>query len=333
MAKTLYITWYCGFLWLLIGCTSIIQPKKQDSNPDTQKPTLIPEVNAVPIISSPIHIKEKEDPNSTTKTEPVIPEPTPEASWNPLYSQSEAILSEFVDDRGLVNYAGLRRKRVQLKDVLRLYAHLDPNEYGQWPPSHQAAFWINAYNLHALKTVTDQYPFRGSHWMNLYYGADSLRHIRGFKTQYKFILMDEEFTLSTIENRILKRKFRNPNLFFALAQQTYTSPPLANRAYRGNTLEKQLKRQIKIFVQRPDSFRIDRVKNDVWLSPVFSLLAPTLIDSYGIDRKYKDHPPGERAILNFISDYISEDDKVYLETANYRIRYRKYNWRLNDASR
>ena len=38
----------------------------------------------------------------------------------------------------------------------------------------------------------------------------------------------------------------------------------------------------------------------------------------------------ERAVLNFISAYVSEADARYLATESYAIGYQKYDWSLNE---
>ena len=43
------------------------------------------------------------------------------------------ILKTFVDDKGMVDYKTLRRKRLNLKSLLQEFDNLDPNEYRSHP--------------------------------------------------------------------------------------------------------------------------------------------------------------------------------------------------------
>jgi hypothetical protein len=248
------------------------------------------------------------------------------------YHRIDRLLSEFVDENGFVDYKTLRRQRVRLKSLLRYIANQDPADYATWPEDEKIAFWLNAYNLHALKIVVDHYPIQGSRWLNMTYGPDSLRHIKGFKTHFKFLVMDEEFTLAGIENRIMNQRFRDPRLYFALAQQTYSSPPLAQRAYRGAHLWERIEAQTKAYLNSAQGVRIEPEKQKVWLPALFGIMGDCLQETYGVDRKFKDFPTLERAMLHFVSRYVPPADQRYLETGNYRIHYHTYNWRLNDRS-
>ena len=54
---------------------------------------------------------------------------------------------------------------------------------------------------------------------------------------------------------------------------------------------------------------------------------------YGTDRKSKTCDPETRAVLNFITNYLSREDAYFLEVENYAIEYMNFDWRLNDTSR
>ncbi|GAF89017.1 unnamed protein product, partial [marine sediment metagenome] len=80
------------------------------------------------------------------------------------------ILKTFVDDKGMVDYKTLRRKRLNLKSLLQEFDELDPNEYRTWSNEDKIAFWLNAYNIQMLKIITDNYPIRSSRILRLYPG-------------------------------------------------------------------------------------------------------------------------------------------------------------------
>ncbi len=271
---------------------------------------------------------------AVSEREPCLPptEPTPPDPRQIRRDTMDRILWEFVDERGFVEYKALRRQRARLKAILRGFAGQDPADYASWPEDDQIAFWLNAYNFHALKIVVDHYPIQGSRWLNIYHGPDSLRHIKGFKTHYRFIIMDEEFTLAGIESRIINKRYGDARLYFALAQQTHSSPPLARHAYRGQRLWESLDAQTGAYLRGEHGVRIERAKSRVWLPTLFSIVGDCLAETHRVDRKFKNLPPRERAILHFVSPHLDSADQQYLQTANYRIDYHRYNWRLNDRS-
>ena len=54
------------------------------------------------------------------------------------------------------------------------------------------------------------------------------------------------------------------------------------------------------------------------------------IKKYGTDKKFKDHDPAVRAILNFTAKYISAQQTSFLETGNYSVKNVKYDWNINE---
>ncbi len=259
------------------------------------------------------------------------PKPGPTASF---YDECAEFLKSFVDDKGMVDYKSLRRKRLQLRAILQEFDNLDPNEYESWPKEDKIAFWINVYNLQKLSVITDHYPIEASRFNILFYGPSSIRHIEGEITRRKFLVMDEEFSFAEIDRRFFRRKFSDPRIFFAITGACLSSPPLRNEPYYGYRLDEQLEDQTEKFVSSPLAFRIDREKERVYLSAMFQ------ISSYGrefqkkyvITRKFKEQTPPTRAVLSFISNYISEQDVSFLEVGNYTVKYMRYDWTINDSS-
>lgn len=281
----------------------------------------------------------KAEPNKvkSIKPEPNDVKPPPKVTF---HDKCASILNKFVNDKGIVDYRKLKLKRLKLKQLMGEFAKLGRNEYNSWPKEDKIAFWINAYNLQMLKIIIDNYPIESYRWLHLLpgWGPDSIRHINkrigGINKQKFKVMEDEVFTLMEIEQRFFRKEFREPRVFFALSYATFSSPPLRNEPYYGHKLYKQLDDQAKKFLSSPLAFKIDRKKRRVYLSAV---LQPTwfgseFIHKYGTNKKFKDQQPVVRAVLNFLTNYISEQDKHFLEVENYSVEYMKPDWRLNDSS-
>jgi hypothetical protein len=253
-----------------------------------------------------------------------------------FHDKCSDILSEFVNDYGMVDYQGLRRKRLELRALLREFDTLDPREYESWTKEDKIAFWINVYNLQKLSVVTDNYPIQpSSRILTIFYrGTNSIRHIEEKIASHKFLVMDEEFTFAAIEKRFFRGEFDDPRIFFALSYACLSSPPLRNEPYYGHNLSEKLDEQVERFLSSPLAFSIDREKQKVYLSALFqsSWYGRDFIKKFAIDRKFKDHPSETRAVLNFITNYISREDVNFLETGNYTIKYMTFDWTINDGS-
>lgn len=265
------------------------------------------------------------------KGEPNQAKPSSAISFHDKFAD---ILKIYVNNRGMVNYKELRYKRPELKNLLDEFANLDPNEYNRWPKEDKIALWINAYNIQMLKIITDNYPIAGSRFLNPIYGSTSIRHIKGIWTSYKFIVMDEEFTLAEIDRRFLTKEFDEPGIFFAICLASYSSPPLRNEPYYGYKLYQQLEDQVKKSLSNPEFFRIDRENKKVYLS---AILHPTwrgkeFVRRFGTDKKFKDQEPETRAVLSYISKYLPQQDVDFLEVGNYSVKFLRYDWTLNDGS-
>jgi hypothetical protein len=270
----------------------------------------------------------------------VPPEPVkpPEVKPRPIVSfhdKCAVILKNYVDDKGMVDYKTLKRKKLELNRLLDEFAKLDPREYNSWPKEDKIAFWLNAYNIKMLEIIVENYPIESSRILRIIWPPDSIRHIDkniGGISKQKFIVMDEEFTLKEIEQRFFREEFDEPRAFLAISRASLSSPPLRNEPYYGYRLYEQLDDQAKKFLSSPLAFRIDRKEQRVCLSAIFqpTWYGKEFISKYGTDKKFKDQPPGVRAVLSFASNYISQQDVAFLEVENYSIKYINYNWRLNE---
>jgi hypothetical protein len=239
-------------------------------------------------------------------------------------------LSAYVDDKGRVDYKKLRLKRLELIQVLREFDELAPKKYDSWPETEKIAFWINAYNLCTIKVVIDNYPIKASRYMTLFYPANSIRQISRPWTMHKFSIMQVEYTLREIEQRILLRQFSEPRICFTLSYASMDGPHLRNEPYTGPRLDKQLDEQVRSFIGNKQGFYIDKENEDVYLSVIFKWYAEHLAKKFGTDNKFIDHPPEIRTALNFISSYLSRADVDFLERKDYSVEYIKYDWTLNE---
>ena len=245
------------------------------------------------------------------------------------------LLRDYVQDDGYVDYGSLRRRRLEVKQLVMDLGELDPNIYASWPKGEQLAFWINAYNLKMLEIITRNYPIQSSRWLRLTWPPTDIRHIAGIWTDYRLLVMDEEFTLAEVERRFFHTTLGDPRAYLAITYACRSGPPLRKKPYEGKDLDRQLDEQVKTFLSGPQGFSIDRRNMVVHLSAIFkpAWRGKEFVPRYGTDKKFKGREPETRAVLNFITNYLSREDAYFLETENYAIEYMSFDWRLNDASR
>jgi len=203
-------------------------PRPRLSEPDQNEPDKIKPIDIEPDEIVPTGLE-------PGRVEPAVSEPddlksVPAATF---HDKCKDILKEFVYDNGMVDYQGLRRKRLELRALLREFDKLDRGIYESWPVDDKIAFWINVYNLHKLSVITDNYPIKpSSRVLTIFYrGTNSIRHIEEKITQHKFLVMDEEFTFAVIEKLYFRGEFDDPRVFFAISSGCLSSPPLRNEPY------------------------------------------------------------------------------------------------------
>ena len=314
-----------------------VGPKEIESN-KVEPPLVEPnETELTKVVPNELAVT-KTEPNKveSIKAEPNDVKPPPKVTF---HDKCANILSSFVNNEGMVDYRKLKQKRLKLKKVLDEFAELNSDEYNSWPKEDKIAFWINAYNLQMLQIIVENYPIDSIRLFHLLPGwePDSIRHINkriGGINKQKFLIMDEEFTLLIIEQQFFRKEFDEPRAFLALSYATLSSPPLRNEPYYGSKLSKQLDDQAKKFLSNPLAFRIDRKKQRVYLSAILQpkRFGSEFINKYGTDKKFKDQQPAVRAVLSFLTNYISEQHKDFLEVENYTIEHMRPSWRLNDSS-
>jgi len=270
------------------------------------------------------------------KTEPPqIKPPTPPAAPAVVsfHDKCTSILNtDFINDKGMVDYNTLKRKRPELRALLDEFNKLNHSEYNSWPKEDKIAFWLNAYNLQLLKIIADNYPIQSTRIHRVFWPSSSIRHIRGIWTDYKFLIMDEEFTLSEIDRRFFRKEFNDPRILFAVSQASISGPPLRNEPYSGQKLNEQLEDQVKKYLSSPLALNINTEEKAVSLSALFepSWYGSEFVNKYCTDKKFKDQRPEVQAVLNFIINYIPKEKASFLEVGNYTVQFMSYDWRINE---
>jgi len=231
-----------------------------------------------------------------------------------------SVLSTHVDDNGLVDYESLQRDRQSLDAYNASLELTSPSTFESWSKEEQIAVLINAYNSLTLQSIIDQSPIK-----------DSIKDIRGVWRFNKHGLFRDEQTLNNIEHDILRVNYNEPRIHAALVCAAISCPYLRQEPFTGENLDAQLDDQVKIFLSREEAFKIDRENNVVMLSAIFDWFGQDWVPSFGTEDGFAGNK-NQKAVLNFISGYVSEEDKAYLEAGGYDIKYTDYNWALNRQS-
>jgi hypothetical protein len=212
------------------------------------------------------------------------------------------LLAQYVSD-GRVNYRGFKREEHKLDQYLTLLANVDVDKLSH---NEKFAFYINAYNAWTIKLVLSGYP-----------GITSIKDLGTFfKSPWKKKICridGDVITLDDIEHNILRPKFKDPRVHFAINCASLSCPPLNSKPYSGATLEQQLDADAKSFVN--DSKSNYLTGDTLYVSKIFKWFS----EDFNND------------IIGFFIKYADADFKTALETKTSHIKmsYLPYDWSLN----
>ncbi len=238
-----------------------------------------------------------------------MPEPFRYDAWG-------ALLVEIVTSDGKVDYARLAERR----DVLdRFVAELAAASPESAPARFESdddrlAYWLNAYNAFTLHAIIDEYPIT-SVWKT--------RDGRFFQRR-RHLAGGRRVSLDDIEHEILRGRFREPRIHFAINCGSNGCPPMRPAAYEGARLGETLDRATAQFLGSEWNCRVDHTARRVFISRIFKMYAEDFAGDGGTTRDYR------RGVLEFVARHTG----LVLEAiADYEVVYNVYDWGLNDAAR
>ena len=176
------------------------------------------------------------------------PEPEPAAAATTTKSDHSAwnsLLRKHVAGNGDVDYAGFKR------DINKLDAYLDELRAGTPDESYSRAeamaYWINAYNAFTVKRILNDYP------------VSSIRDLDGGDPwKVKWIELDgKTYSLNQIEHDILRPRYGDARIHFAVNCAATSCPPLPNQAFTAGNLNSLLETRTRAFIRNPSYNQID----------------------------------------------------------------------------
>jgi hypothetical protein len=241
-------------------------------------------------------------------------------------------LMTFVDDRGMVDYEGLKRNPETLDTYLKYLATVPEQTIEKWSDADKIAFWINTYNALTLKAILNHYPIKSSFFRSLKYPKNSIRQISGVWKKLKFTVHNRPMTLEHIEHKILRAQFNEPRIHVALVCAAKGCPPLRIEPYTGQSLDWQLDDQTVTFLAKQDKFKIDRKKGIVYLSSIFKWFGKDFVATYAPTTNAGDLNQTLSAVMNYLATHVDALFRPYLYKGQYEVKYLKYDWSLNEQT-
>jgi hypothetical protein len=246
----------------------------------------------------------------------------------PFHRPFDQLLDVNVRD-GLVYYRALKSERGRL-DRYVASLNVPAATFDKWSREEKLAFWLNAYNAIVLQTVVNAYPIKGKSSL---YPSSSIRQIPGAFEQTKHRLAGRSLTLDEIEKTILP-EFKDPRAYLALGRGAAGSGRLRSEAYTAARLESQLAAMRSEFVNHAEMLKIDRLTNQMSVTPVISWHEAEFVAAYdkGAEGKFAQRSPIERAVLGFVGPHLLRLEREFVEQNAFRMAFQEFDWRLNDLT-
>lgn len=199
-----------------------------------------------------------------------------------------------------VDYVGVKKNPLYRKVISQVEAFNTQQLHNK---HERLAFYINAYNLYAIKMVIDHWPVKGIKDIGYFFSSVWDKRA-GFIDQ-------KPVTLNDIEHEIL-RKMGEPRIHMAIVCASISCPDLRNEAYTSERLEYQLNDQTIDFLNNAGK-GLKRQGRTVLISKIYDWFEEDF-DAHG-------------GVAAFIKQYRKDlPKKITIEAGL------PYNWKLNKIS-
>jgi hypothetical protein len=217
-----------------------------------------------------------------------------QAQLTDFFDKTDKFLSARVKN-GNVPYKALATDRADLDALVAMLG----NKQRFASATEEKAFYLNAYNILVIKGLADAYPVKGPLAIN------------GFFDKKTWKVNGAALSLNQIENDIVRKKYNDARIHFALVCGAKSCPPLPSYAYRPALLEAQLDKLTRQSIQNSGFTRVDYKKNTVAVSKIF-------------DWYKTDFENDKGSVLGFLNAYLAKP----LATGA-TVTYYEYDWSLN----
>lgn len=191
-----------------------------------------------------------------------------------------------VDEKGRVDYQAIARD--SLNEFVAMVGKFGPTRTPELFPTeeHRLAYWINAYNAIVIHQVLERWPIEsvGDAKASFFYWT-------------RYVVDGKQRSLYSIENEIVRKRFKEPRVHFALNCASASCPRLPGEPFLPKTLDSQLARETTRFLAE----HVEVDGDTVYLSKIFEWYAE-----------------------DFLPDPAS-----WVGHAGKRVAYRAYDWSLN----
>jgi hypothetical protein len=209
-----------------------------------------------------------------------------------------------------VDYVALKADSKDLDAWLKSAGAVSEAEFNRWTQPQQLAFLINLYNAATLRLILDHYPLKSI--------KDIGSVFKGPWKQEVVPLLGKTVTLDYLEHSVLRKKYAEPRIHFAIVCAAKGCPPLRAEAFVPDKLNEQLDEQGRIFLGTKEKNRWDANAHVLYLSPIFKWFSEDFEKKFG-------------SVVKFVTPFFPAEVQKQMQSAkSVDIRYTDYDWSLNE---
>ncbi len=196
---------------------------------------------------------------------------------------------------GKVNYKSIAANKKDLTALVNYAA--GKQTFGT--TADEKAFYLNTYNVTVINGIIKNYPTKGP------------MAITGFFDKLTYTVNGNVVSLNNIENDIIRKKFPDARVHFALVCGAKSCPPIQSYAFNAKDLDAQLTTLAKQSIQNTNFTKLDLKNNKANISKIFDWYKEDFIKAKG-------------TVLAFLNSYLTSP-----LPSNTKIEFYDYDWALN----
>jgi len=247
------------------------------------------------------------------------------------YSGYSQVLMGHVGNDGLVDYIRLARDSTELDTFYAQVAAFSPDSHPHYFPqsTDRLAYWLNAYNSTVMRGIVEHYPITSVEAVKppllLFFFPDK----SGFFFFQRFTYGGTEIDLYALENKIIRKRFDDPRIHFALNCASLSCPKLPKEPFYPDRLDIQLDREAKKFINDTGNVWFDEEHNTLHLSSIFKWYEEDFTSWLATY-----YPSKKPTLAAYVALYLQPESAMLLEKRpeTLSIEFLPYDWGLNDAA-
>jgi len=222
------------------------------------------------------------------------------------------LLTNYVNEQGLVDYRRWQADESAIAQLKTWLTSLQTANLDALDPNTGLALLLNLYNALTIRQVLEKYPIESIRPTIL--GVPNWLAFKLFFSSNLYELNEQKLSLDDIEHNLLRKRFSEPRIHFALVCASSGCPQLRNEAYWPDKVREQLEQDAQQFIRNPEKVRYDAQNNTLYCSKIFKWYEEDFV-----------------AAAHSVTEYIQQySDQPMLPSAE--IEYLPYSWQLNDRS-